>query len=90
MKSRLSNQRRWKESHQPVELNNHFVCRLIHSMTLKEQMIDVIQRLPEDASVERAIDELYLLAKIRIGIEQADAGQVISHEELKRQLLGEE
>jgi hypothetical protein len=28
-------------------------------------MIDVIQRLPEDASVERAIDELYLLAKIR-------------------------
>ena len=55
-------------------------------MTLKEQMIDVIQRLPEDASVERAIDELYLLAKIRIGLQQADAGEVISHEELKRQL----
>ena len=58
-------------------------------MTLKEQMIDVIQRLPEDASVERAIDELYLLAKIRIGLQQADAGEVISHEELKRQLLGD-
>jgi predicted transcriptional regulator len=56
-------------------------------MTLKEQMIDVIQRLPEDASVERAIDELYLLAKIRTGLQQADAGEVISHEELKRQLL---
>jgi hypothetical protein len=55
-------------------------------MTLKEQMIDVIRRLPEDASVERAIDELYLLAKIRIGLQQADAGEVISHEELKRQL----
>lgn len=59
-------------------------------MTLKEQMIDVIQRLPEDVSVERAIDELYLLAKIRIGLQQADEGEVISHEELKRQLLGEE
>jgi predicted transcriptional regulator len=57
-------------------------------MTLKEQMIDVIQRLPEDASVERAIDELYLLAKIRIGLQQADAGEVISHEELIGQLLG--
>lgn len=58
-------------------------------MTLKEQMIDVIERLPEDTSVERAIDELYLLAKIQIGLQQADAGEVISHEELKRQLLGE-
>lgn len=57
-------------------------------MTLKEQMIDVIQRLPEDASVERAIDELYLLAKIRIGLQQADAGEVIEHEELERVLLG--
>jgi predicted transcriptional regulator len=52
-------------------------------------MIDVIQRLPEDASVDRAIDELYLLAKIRIGLQHADAGEVISHEELKRQLLGD-
>jgi predicted transcriptional regulator len=59
-------------------------------MTRKEQMIDVIQRLPADASVERAIDELYLLAKIRTGLQQADAGEVISHEELKRQLLGDE
>ena len=51
-------------------------------------MIDVIQRLPEDASVERAIDELYVLVKTHIGLQQADAGEVISHEELQRQLLG--
>jgi predicted transcriptional regulator len=53
-------------------------------------MIGVIRRLPEDTSVERAIDELYLLAKIQIGLKQADAGEVISHEEVKRQLLGED
>jgi predicted transcriptional regulator len=39
--------------------------------------------------VECAIDELYLLAKIRIGLQQADAGEVVSHEELKRQLPGD-
>ncbi|MEX2141023.1 MAG: hypothetical protein WD894_17290 [Pirellulales bacterium] len=53
-------------------------------------MDDVIQRLPDDASVERASDEPYVLAKIRTGLQQADAGEVISHEELKRQLLGDE
>lgn len=69
------------------------ICRLTIeccAITLNEQMDDVIQRLPDDASVERASDEPYVLAKIRTGLQQADAGEVISHEELKRQLLGDE
>jgi hypothetical protein len=54
------------------------------TMTKKEQMLDVIQKLPDDASVEEAIERLYLLRKINIGLEQVKSGDVISHEEMKR------
>lgn len=55
-------------------------------MPTKEQMLKVIQELPDDASVDEAIDRLYLLAKIEAGIAQADAGQTVSHEEALRRL----
>jgi predicted transcriptional regulator len=52
----------------------------------KEQMVKAIQELPEDASVDEAVDRLYLLEKIERGIAQADAGQTVSHEEALRRL----
>jgi len=52
----------------------------------KEQMIQVIERLPEDATVEDAFETLYLLYKIERGIAQADSGQKISQEEARRQM----
>ena len=54
-------------------------------MPTKDQMLQAIQDLPEDASVDEAVDSLYLLAKIERGIAQADAGQTVSHEEALRQ-----
>jgi predicted transcriptional regulator len=55
-------------------------------MATKEQMLKVIQNLPEDASIAEAIDRLYLLEKIERGIAQADAGQTVSHEAALRRL----
>ena len=55
-------------------------------MLTKEQMVKAIQELPEDASVDEAVDRLYLLEKIERGIAQADAGQTVSHEEALRRL----
>ena len=52
----------------------------------KEQMIQLIEKLPADATVEDAMENLYLLVKIERGIAQADAGQKISQEEARRQL----
>jgi predicted transcriptional regulator len=49
------------------------------SMT-KEQILRAIEELPEDATVEDAMERLYLLLKIERGIAQADAGEVISHD----------
>ena len=54
--------------------------------TTKEAMLKIIQELPPDATVDDAMERLYLLGKIERGIAQADAGQTISHEEARRRL----
>jgi len=56
------------------------------STSLKAKMEHVIHELPEDASIEDAMEKLFLLYKIEKGIAQADAGLTVSHEEVKRRL----
>ena len=53
----------------------------------KQRIVDAVQALPEDTTVEDAIERLYFLAKIERGLRQADAGRTISHDEAKRRLL---
>ena len=50
-------------------------------MTTKEQMLHAIRELPDDATVEDAMERLYLLYKVERGIAQAYAGQKVSQEE---------
>lgn len=56
--------------------------------TTKDRVLDVVQQLPADATVEQAMERLYFLAKVEEGLRQADAGKVVSHEDVKRRLLG--
>ncbi len=55
-------------------------------MPTKEQMLKVIQDLPADATVEDAMERLYLLQKIERGVAQAEAGQKVSQEEARRRM----
>ena len=55
-------------------------------MITKEQMVEAIQSLPDDATIDDAMERLYLLAKIEIGIAQIRAGQGIPHEEVMREM----
>jgi hypothetical protein len=55
-------------------------------MTIKEKMLNTVQSLPENASVEDAMERLLLLAKTERGIEQADRGDTISHQEVKTRM----
>jgi predicted transcriptional regulator len=55
--------------------------------TPKQKVLDAIERLPADATVEDAIERLVLLAKIEQGLAQLDAGQGVEHGEVKRRLL---
>ena len=52
----------------------------------RERMIEVIRELPEDASVDDAIERLVLLAKIEEGLAQLDRSEGIAHQEVKRRI----
>ncbi len=55
-------------------------------MIEKEQAIKAIQDLPQNATIEDAMERLYLLYKIDRGIKQADEGNKISQDEAKKKM----
>jgi len=55
-------------------------------MTVKDKMIEAVRSLPDDAGIEDAMERLLFLAKIEKGLEQAESGQTIPHEEVKQRL----
>jgi predicted transcriptional regulator len=55
-------------------------------MTIKEKMIKAVQALPDDASIEDAMERLLFLAKIEKGLQQADAGKTVSHDQVKEKM----
>ena len=55
--------------------------------TAKQRVIEAVEALPADATIEDAMERLYFLAKIQRGLEQADAGDTRTHEEAKERLL---
>jgi predicted transcriptional regulator len=56
--------------------------------TTKDRVLDAVQQLPADATVEQAMERLYFIAKVEEGLRQANAGKLVSHEDVKRRLLG--
>lgn len=55
-------------------------------MTTKEKVLQAVNNLPDDASIEDAMDRLLLLAKIERGLQQADSEQTIAHSEVKERM----
>jgi predicted transcriptional regulator len=54
--------------------------------TIKQNVIEMIERLPDNASVEDIMAELYFRHKVDEGLRQLDAGEGIEHEEAQRRL----
>ncbi|MBI2186162.1 MAG: hypothetical protein HYU37_03435 [Acidobacteria bacterium] len=52
----------------------------------RDRMVEVIRRLPADATVDDAIEQLVFLAKIEEGLAQLDRGEGVPHDEVKRRL----
>jgi hypothetical protein len=52
--------------------------------TTKEEAISLITRLPDEASWDDIMYEMYVKKKIELGIKAADEGRVVPHEEVKR------
>ena len=49
----------------------------------KGQIVQAVADLPEEATVDDAIERLLLLSKIEQGLEQAKRGETIPHEDVK-------
>jgi predicted transcriptional regulator len=55
-------------------------------MTQKELVLDAINELPDDTSLDAIADRVEFLAAVQKGLDQLDRGEGIPHAELKRQL----
>ena len=52
----------------------------------REDALEAISRMPETVTMDDIMYRLYVLDKIRIGLEAAEGGDVISNEDLKREM----
>jgi hypothetical protein len=57
-------------------------------MTDKQRVLEAVRDLPDNASLEDAIERLCFLAKVGNGLRELDAGQWQPHADVKRKLLG--
>jgi len=55
-------------------------------MKTKEKMINALQELPDEASIEDAMERLLFLSKVERGLYQADTGNTISHAQVKKRM----
>ncbi len=49
--------------------------------TMKQKILQVIERLPDTATLEDVIERLCFLAKVEEGLRQSDAGETVPHAE---------
>ncbi|MBP7554402.1 MAG: hypothetical protein KA885_13330 [Spirochaetes bacterium] len=56
-------------------------------IAIKEQAINLINELPENATWDDIMYKIYVREKIEDAIVEADKGNFISHEEAKKRLL---
>ena len=56
------------------------------SATIKDNVIEMIRRMPDDATVTDIMAELYVRQKIDVGLQQLDNGDALSQEEVEQRL----
>jgi len=54
--------------------------------TTKAKIIRAVEELPEDATIEDAIERLVFLHKIEVGLEQAEEGNTVPLDEVEAHL----
>lgn len=55
--------------------------------TAKQRAIEALQALPDDATIDDAIERLCLIARVEDGLRQSNAGQLTNHEQVKERFL---
>ncbi len=55
--------------------------------TAKQRVLEALNKLPEDTTLEEVIERLCFIAKVEEGLRQSEAGDLIPHEEVRKQTL---
>ena len=58
------------------------------AMTMKQKILSMLEALPEDTTIQQAIEELRMLEGILEGWAQLDRGGGIPHEQVVAELRG--
>lgn len=54
--------------------------------TVKQQALEAISKLPDDAKMDDIMYRLYVLDQIKKGMDDIDAGRVISQADLEKEI----
>ena len=54
----------------------------------KDRILKAVEELPDDVTLDEAIEKLCFLAKVERGLKQASEGKTVPHDEVKERLLG--
>lgn len=54
--------------------------------TTRDRILEALQDLPADATIDDAIERLIFVAKIDAGIAELDSGNGVPHDEVKQRL----
>ena len=55
-------------------------------MTAKEEIPELMMQLPDDLTVDEALERLQLLYDVHKGLEAAERGEVVSHEQAQKMI----
>ncbi|MGB3622334.1 hypothetical protein FT643_22435 [Ketobacter sp. MCCC 1A13808] len=58
----------------------------MHTQTLKQEALESLQHLPDDADIDEIMYRLYVINKLRKSREAIERGETISHDDLKREI----
>jgi len=56
------------------------------AMSTKDAVRALLDRLPDDCSLEDVLYHLYVVQQVELGLAEADAGNVIPHEQVVQEL----
>jgi len=58
------------------------------TQTAKQKALEAVQSLPDDATMEDAVERLAFIASVERGLQDLEAGRVIEHEEILKRFRG--
>ena len=53
-------------------------------MTAKDEILELMKRIPDNLTVDEALEQLQLLYDVHKGLEEAERGETVPHEEAKQ------